>query len=106
LRGGLGEHLSVPGPAGYFAISVRLFLMDGSRAVSDHQRRINADEQARRLVELWKERPKSHRTADDVLTFYGWLSEHEPKLVPGERGESGSYERLRTILTAHVLEPK
>jgi hypothetical protein len=72
--------------------------------VTSHQQRITPEEKARRLVELWRQRPKTQRGSDDVLTFYGWLSEHEPALVPGERGESGSYQKLRTILDAHLVE--
>ena len=65
-----------------------------------------AVEQAARIVELWRSRPKTQRTSEDVLVFYGWLSEHEPALVPGGEGKGGSYRLLREILKEQMLDPE
>lgn len=59
-------------------------------------------ERQRQIVELWLQRPKRERTADDVLTFYGWLSEHHAKLVPSG---PGTVRQLRAILEGHIVEP-
>jgi hypothetical protein len=69
---------------------------------SNHQRRMKAEEQERQIVDLWRQRPQARRTHDDVLTFYGWLSEHQSALVPGE---PGSYQKLRTVLRDYLVEP-
>ena len=61
-------------------------------------KRLTAQEQEHRIVTLWMERPRDRRTADDVLTFYGWLSEHEPALIP--KGV-GSYQQLRALLSKY-----
>lgn len=58
-------------------------------------------EREHRIITLWMQRSKAKRTADDVLTFYGWLSEHEPGLIP--QG-AGSYQQLRNILKPHLVE--
>jgi hypothetical protein len=60
-----------------------------------------AEAPAPRIVQLWLQRPKSKRTDDDVLVFYGWLSEHEPGLIPSG---SGSYKQLHKILSDHLLD--
>jgi hypothetical protein len=60
-------------------------------------------DQARRIVELWQERPRRQRTAEEVLTFYGWLTDHEPALIP--RGP-GSYQQVQVILGPHIRETK
>jgi hypothetical protein len=65
-------------------------------------KRLKPDEQRRRILELWLERNKNRRTGDDVLVFYGWLSEHEPDLLPEG---SGSYKQLRKIVSEHLIEP-
>ena len=57
-------------------------------------------EQARRIVDLWQERPRWQRTAEHLLPFYGWLSEHEPAVIP--RGP-GSILKVSTILADHLL---
>ena len=56
---------------------------------------------ARRVVELWQERPRGQRTAEQVLPFYGWLTEHEPALIP--KG-AGSYQQLQAILEPFIVE--
>ena len=43
-------------------------------------------EQARRIIDLWQERPRWQRTAEHLLPFYGWLLEHEPAVIPGGPG--------------------
>ena len=43
---------------------------------------MKATEQARRIVDLWQERPRWQRTAEHLLPFYGWLSEDEPAVIP------------------------
>jgi hypothetical protein len=53
----------------------------------------------RRIVEAWRDRPEKKRTADDVLVFYGWLSEHDPDLVPSG---PGSLNHVRQLVTPHV----
>ena len=58
-------------------------------------------EQEQRIVELWQQRPKAQRTSEGVLTFYGWLSEHDSALVPGE---PGSYRKLHTMLREYVVD--
>ena len=62
---------------------------------------MKADQQARRIVDLWQDRPRWQRTPDHLLPFYGWLSEHEPAVIPVG---SGSFQKVRTILMPHVLE--
>lgn len=61
------------------------------------------EEQDRRILDLWLERPRSERTGDDLLKFFGWLSEHEPDLIPPG---AGTYEQLRAVLGKHVVEKK
>ena len=61
---------------------------------------MKATEQARRIVDLWQERPRWQRTADHVLPFYGWLLEHEPAVIPAG---PGSILKVSTILAAHML---
>jgi hypothetical protein len=60
---------------------------------------MKATEQARRIVDLWQERPRWQRTAEHLLPFYGWLSEHEPAVIPSGQG---SILKVSTIL-AHLL---
>ena len=62
--------------------------------------RMNAAEQARRIVDLWQERPRWQRTAEHVLPFYGWLSEHEPAVIASG---PGSILKVCTILAAHLV---
>jgi hypothetical protein len=66
------------------------------------QQRMKTEEQERRIVDLWQQRAKARRTDLDVLEFYGWLTEHEPALIPGG---PGSYQRLRTVLRDYLVEP-
>jgi hypothetical protein len=61
---------------------------------------MKATEQARRIVDLWQERPRWQRTADHLLPFYGWLLEHEPAVIPAG---PGSILKVSTILAAHLL---
>jgi hypothetical protein len=61
---------------------------------------MKAAEQARRIVDLWQERPRWQRTAEHLLPFYGWLLEHEPAVIPAG---PGSILKVTTILAAHVL---
>jgi hypothetical protein len=68
----------------------------------NYKRRMKPEEQAQRIVDLWQQRPKPQRTSEGVLTFYGWLSEHESALVPGE---PGSYRKLRTVLRDYFEGP-
>ena len=56
-------------------------------------------EQARRIIDLWQERPIWQRTAEHVLPFYGWLLEHEPAVIPTG---PGSIRKVSTILAAFV----
>jgi hypothetical protein len=69
----------------------------------NHQGRMKANERQQQIVDLWRQRPKERRTHDDVLTFYGWLSEHESELVPDE---PGSYQKLHTVLGNYLLGPR
>jgi hypothetical protein len=55
----------------------------------------------RRIVELWQARGRQRRTTYDVLAFYGWLTDHEPRLVPPG---PESYEYLRQLLAPHTVE--
>ena len=59
-------------------------------------------EQARRIVELWQERPRWQRTAEHLLPFYGWLLDHEPAVIPAG---PGSILKVSTILAPHLLIP-
>ena len=56
-------------------------------------------EQARRIIELWQERPIWKRTEEHLLPFYGWLLEHEPAMIPAG---PGSMLKVRTILAFRV----
>src|SRR5687767_11025389 len=67
----------------------KVFMAHGDR------RLIKADEQARRIVDLWQQRPRWQRTSEHLLTFYGWLSEHEPTVIPAG---AGSIQKVQTIL--------
>ena len=67
-------------------------------------RRMTPPERTARIVDLWRDRPKSQRRSGDVLTFYGWLSEHEPHLVPGSSAGSGAYQELRAMLIDHIVD--
>ena len=49
---------------------------------------MKATDQARRIVDVWQERPRWQRTAEHLLSFYGWLLEHEPAVIPGARAGS------------------
>lgn len=65
---------------------------------------VKRDQQRLRLVELWLDRPKDQRTDDDLLRFYGWLSEHAPDLIPPAESGAGTYQQLRTLLSNHIIE--
>jgi hypothetical protein len=54
-------------------------------------------------VELWRERRERQRTLDDVLAFYGWLSEHQAALVPSG---PGSYAHVRRLVTPFLTNPE
>jgi hypothetical protein len=62
---------------------------------------MKAAEQARRIADLWLERPRWLRTAEHLLPFYGWLLEHEPAAIPSG---PGSILKVCTILAAHLLD--
>lgn len=55
----------------------------------------------REIVERWKDRPRAQRTQHDVLAFYGWLTDHESRLVPPG---PGAYERIRQLVSPHIVE--
>ena len=57
-------------------------------------------EQARRIVDLWQERPRWQRTAKHLLPFYGWLLDHEPAVIPAG---PGSILKVGPILAAHLI---
>ena len=61
---------------------------------------MKAAEQARRIADLWQDRPRWQRTAEHVLPFYGWLSEHEPAAIPSG---PGSILKVCTILAPYLL---
>jgi hypothetical protein len=71
-------------------------------AVASSRTGLNSAEKATRIVELWLDRRHTRRTSDDVLAFYGWLSEHEPALVPDG---PGALRRVCDILTPHLTGP-
>ena len=56
-----------------------------------------------RILDLWLARPRSARTDDDVLAFYGWLTEHESGLIPSG---GGFYRQLQEILSGHIVGPE
>jgi hypothetical protein len=56
-------------------------------------------EQARRIIDLWQERPIWQRTAEHMVPFYGWLLEHEPAVIPTG---PGSILKVGTILAAYL----
>jgi hypothetical protein len=61
---------------------------------------IKAAEQARRIIDLWQERPRWQRTAEHLLPFYGWLLEREPMVIPEG---PGSILKVSTILAAYLI---
>lgn len=61
---------------------------------------MKAAEQARRIIDLWQERPRWQRTADHLLPFYGWLLEREPAVIP--QGP-GSILKVSTILADYLI---
>jgi hypothetical protein len=67
--------------------------------MSNSRRKLKPAEQARRIVEVWQERPRPQRTSEHVLTFYGWLTEHASELVPPG---PGSFQKVRDLLALHV----
>ena len=62
----------------------------------------NSEDRDRRIVELWQARSHTRRTAYDVVTFYGWLTDHQPALVPPS---PGSYEHVRHLVEPHIVAP-
>jgi hypothetical protein len=52
-------------------------------------------------VDLWRARPAKMRHRDDVLLFYGWLVEHEPRLVPIG---SGAIEHVRRLVEDDIVQ--
>jgi hypothetical protein len=62
-----------------------------------------ADERDRRIVERWLDRRRAERRSADVLTFYGWLLDHDPTLIPpGPR----SYEHVRALVAPLVVDER
>jgi hypothetical protein len=66
------------------------------------QQRRKAEERDRRIVELWRDRREQQRTGDEVWGFYGWLSEHQPALVPSG---PGSYAHVRRLVEPFLIAP-
>jgi hypothetical protein len=62
----------------------------------------SSEDRDRRIVELWQARSHTRRTAYDVVTFYGWLTDQEPALVPPS---PGSYEHVRQLVEPHIVPP-
>lgn len=61
-------------------------------------------QQDREIVELWTGRPTDRRTANDILSFYCWLSEHRPELLPPGR-PAKVYQDLHCLLTRYLIDP-
>jgi hypothetical protein len=61
---------------------------------------MKSTEQARRIVDLWQERPRWQRTAEHLLPFYGWLSEYEPAVIPPG---PGSILKICSILSPYLI---
>jgi hypothetical protein len=75
----------------------------GEIRLMNHSRRNKqrADTDRRqRIIDLWLERPRSARTADDVFPFYGWLTHHAPDLL---RAAAGSSRKLLDIVAPHIV---
>ena len=61
-------------------------------------RTLKPAEQARRIVDLWQDRSRRQRTSNDLMAFYGWLSEHEPAANPDvAEAEVGEHFRLLSL---------
>jgi PAS domain-containing protein len=60
-------------------------------------------ERDRRIVDLWRARSEALRQADHVLPFFGWLSEHEPNLVPGG---PGAIEHVRRLVEPDIVRAR
>ena len=77
--------------------------MKGKRAVPRPRdtKAVKEAERESRIIDCWMDRPKDRRTADDLMAFYGWLSDHKSELLP--RGDGG-YARLRVLLAPHILD--
>jgi hypothetical protein len=65
------------------------------------RRELKPEDAARRLVELWQDRPRWQRTSDDIGRFYGWLNAHQPELLPAR---PGSFQKVCDLLAAHLKE--
>ena len=56
------------------------------------------------IINLWLQRPPGERTRNHVLSFYGWLQQNRPGLVPFRRRGGDPYQALQSILTRHICE--
>ncbi len=56
------------------------------------------------IIKLWLQRPPKERTRNHVLSFYGWLQQNRPELVPVTRGGKDPYQSLQSILTPNICE--
>ena len=88
------------GPASQLVCSSCEEVAETHRNNMTDRARMQAAEQAQRIVDLWQERPRWQRTAEHLLPFYGWLLEHEPAVIPTG---PGSILKVSTILAAHLI---
>ena len=57
-------------------------------------------ERVQKLTAVWLARPPEERTANHVLSFYGWLEENHPELL--RRGHGDPYQHLQAELSPHI----
>ena len=69
---------------------------------TNRNRQLAETQRQQRIIDLWLQRPRAARTAEDVFAFYGWLTEHAPALLPAG---AGPCRQLTQILSAHVVDP-
>lgn len=54
------------------------------------------------IVREWLKRPPEHRSAGDILEFYGRLKDQRPDLL-AFRATGDKYQVLKSILRLHVV---
>ena len=92
------EREQKPTPAGAKDLPRRLIVQPLEKSMTNRALAKPA-EQARRIVDLWQERPIWQRTAEHLVPFYGWLLDHEPAVIPTG---PGSILKVGTILAAYL----
>ena len=62
-------------------------------------RAVTVAEREAQIVALWNGHPRHRRTAEDVVSFYNWLVDYAPWLVPRS---AQSIDRVRELVAPHI----